>query len=75
MDSDSLSRQGIYGLFYEENKQFGSQYNTPIIYIVPFMLKSASDNELRNFAENDINGYIKNGAKIERINKVINNNL
>jgi hypothetical protein len=33
MDSNSLAQQGIYGLFYEEGKIFGSQYNTPIIYI------------------------------------------
>jgi hypothetical protein len=73
MDSNSLARQGIYGLFYEEGKIFGSQYNTPIIYIVPFPLNNDSDNDLRNFAETDIAGYKKNGAKVENINRVISN--
>jgi hypothetical protein len=70
MDSVSLSHQGIYGLFYENGKQFGTQYNTPIIYIVPFTLNNATDNDLIKFAEHDINGYIAKGAKVEKINKI-----
>jgi hypothetical protein len=69
MDSNSLSAQGIYGLFYEEGKIFGAQYDTPIIYIVPFPLNNATDNALIEFAQTDINGYISNGAKVEKINK------
>jgi hypothetical protein len=69
MDSTSLSKQGIYGLFYENGKKFGSQYNTPIIYIVPFALNIATDDEMIKFAEHDINGYIANGAKVEKLNK------
>jgi hypothetical protein len=73
MDSNSLAQQGIYGLFYEEGKRFGSQYNTPIIYIVPFPLTNATDDELTRFATNDINGYIANGSKVERINRIYEN--
>jgi hypothetical protein len=69
MDSESLSRQGIFGLFYEEGKIFGAQNNTPIIYIVTFTLNNSSDDELIKFAQEDINGYIMNGAKTERIDK------
>jgi hypothetical protein len=74
MDSNSLSRQGIYGLFYEEGKMFGSQYNTPIIYIVPFPLNAPTDDELNKFAESDINGYIANGSRVEKLNKIYENN-
>jgi hypothetical protein len=74
MDSSTLAQQGIYALFYEEGKKFGSQYNTPIIYIVPFPLNAATDDELKNFAESDINGYIANGSRVERLNKVYENN-
>jgi len=69
IDSDSLSQQGIFGLFYEEGKKFGSQNNTPIIYIVSFPINNASDDALIKFAQEDINEYITNGAKIERINR------
>jgi len=69
MDSDSLSQQGIFGLFYEEGKKFGSQNNTPIIYIVTLSLNNASDDALIKFAQEDINGYTTNGAKTERINR------
>jgi hypothetical protein len=73
MDSNSMAHQGIYGLFYEEGKRFGTQYNTPIIYIVPFPLNNPNDNELRKFAQSDINGYISRGAKVEEINKTYKN--
>jgi hypothetical protein len=69
MDSDSMSQQGIFGLFYEEGKIFGAQNNTPIIYIVTFALNNASDDELIKFAQEDINKYVINGAKTERINR------
>jgi hypothetical protein len=67
MDSNSLFEQGIYGLFYEEGKKLGTQYNTPIIYIVQFPLNTATDDELNKFAESDINNYIANGSKVEKI--------
>ena len=73
MDTDSMSKQGIYGLFYEEGKKFGSQYGTPIIYIVPFQLNIADDEELVKFAQSDINGYISKGAKVMESNKTYAN--
>ena len=73
MDSDSMSKQGIYGLFYEEGKLFGSQYGTPIIYIVPFRLNIPTDEELVKFAQSDITGYVSKGAKAMEINKTYAN--
>jgi hypothetical protein len=69
MDSDSLSGQGIYGLFYEEGKKFGSQYNTPIIYIVTLPLQNATDNALNAYIQSDINNYIANGSKVLQLDK------
>jgi len=74
MDSNTWANRGVFGLFYEEGKKLGSQYNTPIIYIVQFPLSDANDNELSNFAETDIENYVKNGAKIQKLDKFINEN-
>jgi len=69
MDMNTLAPDGIYGLFYEEGKIFGAQYNTSIIYIVPFKLNNPTDEALIKFADSDLNTYTSNGAKVEKITK------
>jgi hypothetical protein len=42
--------------------------------IVPFPLNTATDDELNKFAESDINGYIANGSRVEKLNRIYENN-
>jgi hypothetical protein len=69
MDSELMSNQGIYGLFYEEGKKFGAQYNTPIIYIVTLPLRYATDEALNEFIQSDLNGYRNNGSNVLELNR------
>ena len=62
MDQETLAHYGIYGLFYEDGKEFGG--NTPIIYINTQKLNDDSDTELEKFISFDTNSYKNNGHKV-----------
>ena len=57
MDQNTWAQNHIYGLFYEQGKQFSSKI--PIVYINTQKLNAATDQELQNFIDWDTRNVSK----------------